>query len=138
MAEIQGRLVNLEIDLAGGTTFTKVICQTSGSVTSSAPVTKTQTNCGTKVSVGTAEITISGDFVADTAPGGSEITYEQVMPVHIAGTLVKVRVQSDVTGADFYFVGDGYITKCDLNWATEEACSFSLDIDVTGTPDLVP
>lgn len=138
MAEIQGRLVNMEIDLAGTTTFKKVICQTSGSITSSAPVTKTQTNCGTKVSVGTAEAVISGDFVADTAPSGTEITYEEILPVHLAGTLVKVRVQSDVSGTYFYFVADGYITKCDLNWATEEACSFSLDVDITGTIDTTP
>lgn len=139
MAEIQGNLVNIEVDFTGvGDAFNDIICQTSGTVSMSRPINRTQTNCGSKVSIGVAEWTVSGDFVLDNAPGAGQKSFEDVLAAANNGTLVKVRVQHDGTGSDFYFMGDAYITGVELNWATEETVSFSATWEITGTVDTTP
>lgn len=136
MAEIQGSTVNIEVDLAGGTTYETVVCQTSGSVSSTRPITTTQTNCGSRISVGVPETTISGDFVLETAPGVGETTFGDILTVFHAGTAVSVRV-SDPTGpgTSFYIQGTAYITDLELTWATEETVSFSATWTISGTVD---
>lgn len=138
MAEVQGNLINLEVDLAGGTTFTKIVCQTGGTISGSRPVNRTQTNCGSKVSIGSPEYTITTDFVLESAPTGTDISYPELLAAFLAGTLIKAQVEYDATGSIFHHQGDGYITNLELNWATEEACNCSITIDITGTMDVTP
>lgn len=139
MAEIQGRLVDIYVDLAGGSTYDKIVCQTSGTVSINTPVNRTQTNCGSKVSAGVPEITISGDFVMETAPGASETSYEEILAVAVAGTAVSVKVENPSgSGTDFYHQGTAIISNLEMNWATEENVSFSCTFEVTGTLDVTP
>ena len=139
MAEIQGRTVDIYTDLTGGSTYDKVVCCTSGTVDINTPINRTQTNCGSKVSAGVPEITISGEFVVESAPGASETSFEEILAVAVAGTAVSVKVEDPAgTGTNFYIQGTAIISNVSLNWATEETANFSATWEITGTVDTVP
>ena len=141
MAQIQGSLQNIEIDVAGGSSYLNLVCLRTSSVNSTVDSTTDQTNCGVLTAVGFPQMSLDFDAICETAPSVSQVSYSSLLTAFANKTLVSVRVQNPVVtgssaGASYYHQFQGYITSLTLNQATTEFVNFSGTIASTGTIDV--
>jgi len=141
--QILGSTQDVEIDVAGTSSFKKLVCLRTSSVNTSMDATTEQTNCGVLTSVSEPLMSLDFDAICEVAPGGSAISYEDVLSAMVNKNLVNVRVQSPVFsgssyGAVYYHQFYGYITDLTWNQATTEFINFSGTIQSTGTLDVTP
>jgi hypothetical protein len=141
--QILGSLQNVEIDVAGGTSYKNLVCLRTSSVNTTVDSTTEQTNCGPLTSVADATMSIDFDAVCEVAPTISQISYEDLLAAMVGKTLVAVRVQNPVVsgssaGATYYHQFLGYITSLTLNQSTTEYINFSGTVTSTGLVDVTP
>jgi hypothetical protein len=141
MGQIQGSLQNVEIDVAGGSSYKNLVCLRTSSVNTTVDSTVEQTNCGVLTSVAEPQMTIDFDAICEIAPTVSQVSYEDLLAAQVNKTLVSVRVQSPVVtgssaGAAYYHQFSGYITDMTFNQSTTEFINFSGTIQSTGTLDI--
>lgn len=141
MGQIQGSLQNVEIDVAGGTSYKNLVCLRTSSVNTTVDSTVEQTNCGVLTSVAEPQMTLDFDAICEIAPTVSQVSYEDLLSAQVNKTLVSVRVQSPVVtgssaGEAYYHVFSGYITDMTFNQSTTEFINFSGTIQSTGTLDI--
>jgi hypothetical protein len=141
--QILGSLQNVEIDVAGGSSYKNLVCLRTSSVNTTVDSTTEQTNCGPLTSVADATMTIDFDAVCEVAPTISQISYEDLLAAMVGKTLVAVRVQNPVVsgssaGATYYHQFLGYITSLTLNQSTTEYINFSGTVTSTGIVDVTP
>jgi hypothetical protein len=141
--QILGSLQNVEIDVAGGTSYKNLVCLRTSSVNTTVDSTTEQTNCGPLTSVADATMTIDFDAVCEVAPTIAQISYEDLLAAMVGKTLVAVRVQNPVVsgssaGATYYHQFLGYITSLTLNQSTTEYINFSGTVTSTGIVDVTP
>lgn len=141
MGQIQGSLQNVEIDVAGGSSYKNLVCLRTSSVNTTMDSTTEQTNCGVLTSVSEPQMTVDFDAVCEVAPSISQVSYEDLLSAMVGKTLVTVRVQNPTvtgasTGAAYYHQFSGYITDLTLNQSTTEFINFSGSISSTGTLDI--
>lgn len=140
MANIAGVSVNVEFS-TDGTAWKTLICETENGVQISNSTTESQTKCdgGTiKTAIGATSWNFSFNAIADSAPQGTQVSYEDVLGWAVGKTLIHARIQSDATGATFYHAGQGYITDLNLTAATGSDVSFSGTFKGTGNIDIAP
>ena len=94
MGQILGSVQNIEIDVAGGSSYKTLVCLASSSVNTTLDTTTDQTNCGTLTSVGEPGVAISFDAVCEVSPSVSQVSYGSLLTASINKTLVTVRVQN--------------------------------------------
>lgn len=141
MGQILGSVQNIEIDVAGGSSYKTLVCLASSSVNTTLDTTTDQTNCGTLTSVGEPGVAISFDAVCEVAPSVSQVSYGSLLTASINKTLVTVRVQNPtVTGASvgtvYYHQFSAYVTSLTLTQATADFMKFSGTITSSGTIDI--
>lgn len=141
MGQILGSAQNIDIDVAGGSSYKTLVCLASSSVNTTLDTATDQTNCGTLTSVGEPSVSVDFDAVCETAPTVSQISYEDLLAASINKTLISVRVQNPtVTGASvgtvYYHQFSGYVTSLTLTQATADFIKFSGSISSTGTIDI--
>ena len=141
--QILGSLQNVEIDVAGGSTYKNLVCLRTSSVNTTVDSTTEQTNCGPMTSVADATMSIDFDAVCEVAPTIAQISYEDLLAAMVGKTLVAVRVQNPVVsgssaGATYYHQFLGYITSLTLNQSTTEYINFSGTVTSTGIVDVTP
>jgi hypothetical protein len=144
MAQILGANQNVEIDVAGGTSFVRLVCLRSSSVNTTMDATTEQTNCGVLTSPSEPQMAVDFDAICESAPGSlspTAISYEDLLTAMVAKTLVNVRVQSPVFsgssyGAVYYHQFYGYITDLTLNQSSTEFINFSGTIQSSGALDV--
>jgi hypothetical protein len=141
--QILGSLQNVEIDVAGGTSYKNLVCLRTSSVNTTVDSTTEQTNCGPLTSVADATMTIDFDAVCEVAPTITQVSYEDLLAAMVGKTLVAVRVQNPVVsgssaGATYYHQFLGYITSLTLNQSTTEYINFSGTVTSTGIVDVTP
>ena len=144
MGQILGSLQNIEIDVAGGTSYKPLVCLRTSSVNTTMDATTEQTNCGVFTSPSAPQMSVDFDAICETDPGTFptvSISYEEVLSAMVNKTLVNVRVQNPaVTGASvgtvYYHQFYGYITDLTLNQSTTEFINFSGTIQSNGTLDI--
>lgn len=143
MGQILGTLQNIEIDVAGGSSYKTLVCLRTSSVNSTATVNEDETNCGILKSIGDASFSFDFDAVCETAPSGSQITYKDLLTVLVAKTKITVRFQSPAigaisAGAVYYHQCEAYVTDLTLNQdaAGGAYVNFSGTITSTGTLDI--
>jgi hypothetical protein len=141
MGQIQGSLQNVEIDVAGGSSYKNLVCLRTSSVNTTVDSTVEQTNCGVLTSVAEPQMTIDFDAICEIAPTVSQVSYEDLLAAQVNKTLVSVRVQSPVVtgssaGAAYYHQFSGFITDMTFNQSTTEFINFSGTIQSTGTLDI--
>jgi hypothetical protein len=141
--QILGSLQNVEIDVAGGTSYKNLVCLRTSSVNTTVDSTTEQTNCGPLTSVADATMSIDFDAVCEVAPTIAQISYEDLLSAMVGKTLVAVRVQNPVVsgssaGATYYHQFLGYITSLTLNQSTTEYINFSGTVTSTGIVDVTP
>lgn len=141
MGQVQGSLQNIEIDVAGGSSYKNLVCLRTSSVNTTIDSTTEQTNCGVLTSVAEPQMTVDFDAICEVAPSVSQVSYEDLLAAAVGKTLVTVRVQNPTvtgasTGAAYYHQFSGYITDLTLNQSTTEFINFSGSISSTGTLDI--
>lgn len=141
MGQVQGSLQNIEIDVAGGSSYKNLVCLRTSSVNTTVDSTTEQTNCGVLTSVAEPQMTVDFDAICEVAPSISQVSYEDLLAAAVNKTLVTVRVQNPTvtgasTGAAYYHQFSGYITDLTLNQSTTEFINFSGSISSTGTLDI--
>ena len=143
MAQVLGSLQNIEIDVAGGSSYKNLVCLRTSSVNTTMDATTEQTNCGVLTSVSEPQMTLDFDAICETTPTVAQVSYEDLLAAVVNKTLVSVRVQNPVvTGSsagDAYFHAfSGYITDLTMNQSTTEFVNFSGTIQSTGALDVLP
>ena len=141
--QILGSLQNVEIDVAGGSSYKNLVCLRTSSVNTTVDSTTEQTNCGPLTSVADATMSIDFDAVCEVAPTITQISYEDLLAAMVGKTLVSVRVQNPVVsgssaGATYYHQFLGFITSLTLNQSTTEYINFSGTVTSTGIVDVTP
>ena len=141
--QILGSLQNVEIDVAGGSSYKNLVCLRTSSVNTTVDSTTEQTNCGALTSVAEPTMSVDFDAICEVAPTVAQISYEEVLAAMVNKTLVAVRVQNPVVsgssaGATYYHQFLGYITSLTLNQSTTEFINFSGTVTSTGTLDVTP
>lgn len=142
MAQVLGSLQNVEIDVAGGTSYKNLVCLRTSSVNTTMDATTEQTNCGVLTSPSNPQMSVDFDAICETSPSVSQVSYEDLLGAMVAKTLVAVRVQNPVVtgsseGAAYYHSFSGYITDLTLNQSTTEFINFSGTIQSTGALDVI-
>ena len=143
MAQVLGSLQNIEIDVAGGTSYKNLVCLRTSSVNTTMDATTEQTNCGVLTSPSEPQMNLDFDAICETAPTVAQVSYEDLLTAMVAKTVVAVRVQNPVVsgssaGAAYYHSFSGYITDLTLNQSTTEFINFSGTIQSTGALDVLP
>ena len=143
MGQILGSLQNVEIDVAGGSSYKNLVCLRTSSVNTTVDSTTEQTNCGPLTSVADATMGVDFDAVCEVSPSVSQISYEDLLSAMVGKTLVNVRVQNPVVsgssvGAAYYHQFLGYVTSLTLNQSTTEFINFSGTVTSTGIVDVTP
>jgi hypothetical protein len=141
MAQILGSVQNIDVDVAGGTSYKTLVCLASSSVNTTLDTASDQTNCGTLTSVGEPAVSLDFDAVCEVTPSGTQITYQDLQSASINKTLVAVRVQNPtVTGASvgtvYYHSFNAYVSSLTLTQATADFMKFSGTFSSTGTIDI--
>ena len=141
--QILGSLQNVEIDVAGGSSYLNLVCLRTSSVNTTVDSTTEQTNCGALTSVAEPTMSVDFDAICEVAPTVSQISYESLLAAMVNKTLISVRVQNPVVsgssaGATYYHQFLGYITSLTLNQSTTEFINFSGTITSNGTLDVTP
>lgn len=142
MGQILGSLQNVEIDVAGGSSYKNLVCLRTSSVNTTMDATTEQTNCGVLTSPSEPQMTVDFDAICETAPTVAQVSYEDLLSAMVNKTQVTVRVQNPtVTGASvgtvYYHQFAGYITDLTMNQSTTEFINFSGTIQSTGTLDVI-
>jgi hypothetical protein len=143
MGQILGSLQNVEIDVAGGTSYKNLVCLRTSSVNTTMDATTEQTNCGVLTSPSEPAMSLDFDAICETAPSIAQISYEDLLSAMVNKTIVAIRVQNPVVtgssaGAAYYHQFAGYITDLTLNQSTTEFINFSGTIQSSGTLDITP
>lgn len=141
MGQILGSVQNIEVDVAGGSSYKNLVCLSSSSVNTTLDTATDQTNCGVLTSVGEPSVSLDFDAVCETAPTVSQISYEDLLAASINKTMVSVRVQNPtVVGASigtvYYHQFSAYVTSLTLTQATADFIKFSGSLTSTGTIDI--
>ena len=141
MGQIQGSLQNVEIDVAGGSSYKNLVCLRTSSVNTTMDSTSEQTNCGVLTSVSEPQMSVDFDAICEVAPSVSQVSYSSLLTAMVNKTLVTVRVQNPTvtgasTGAAYYHQFSGYITDLTINQSTTEFINFSGSISSSGTLDI--
>ena len=142
MGQILGSLQNVEIDVAGGSSYKNLVCMRTSSVNTTMDATTEQTNCGVLTSPSEPQMTVDFDAICETAPTIAQVSYEDLLGAMVNKTIVAVRVQNPtVTGASvgtvYYHQFSGYITDLTMNQSTTEFINFSGTIQSSGTLDVI-
>ena len=143
MGQILGSLQNVEIDVAGGSSYKNLVCLRTSSVNTTVDSTTEQTNCGPLTSVADATMSIDFDAICEVSPTGTQISYEDLLAAMVGKTLIAIRVQNPVVsgssaGAAYYHQFLGYVTSLTLNQSTTEFINFSGTVTSTGIVDVTP
>lgn len=143
MGQILGSLQNVEIDVAGGSSFKNLVCLRTSSVNTTVDSTTEQTNCGPLTSVADATMGVDFDAICEVSPTVTQISYEELLAAMVGKTLINVRVQNPVVsgssaGATYYHQFYGYVTSLTLNQSTTEFINFSGSVTSTGIVDVTP
>lgn len=141
MGQILGSAQNIEVDVAGGSSYKNLVCLASSSVNTTLDTATDQTNCGVLTSVGEPSVAVDFDAVCETVPSGAQISYEDLLAASINKTMVSVRVQNPtVVGASigtvYYHQFSAYVTSLTLTQATADFIKFSGSLSSTGTIDI--
>jgi hypothetical protein len=143
MGQILGSLQNVEIDVAGGSSYKNLVCLRTSSVNTTMDATTEQTNCGVLTSPSEPAMSLDFDAICETAPSIAQVSYEDLLSAMVNKTIVTIRVQNPVVtgssaGAAYYHQFAGYITDLTLNQSTTEFINFSGTIQSSGTLDITP
>jgi predicted secreted protein len=138
MAEIQGRDIVLSISTDSGTTYKTLICLETLTIDQSSSITERETRCGTKVGISNNKVSISGTFVQDTAPSGTEVSGSDMRTWKNNNTLLDIKAAHVTTPANYFVQMDAYLESLSENAPSDDVLDASFTFRGTGTIDITP
>lgn len=125
-----------------GTTYKTLVCIKDWHVPVSTATTDTPTMCGTFVGLGDITFNPSGTAILDSAPSGTQVTYEDMLAWQMSKTLLKFKVADPASGGSagtiFYLNGDCYVTETDVTFNNGTLVEFSWTLKSSGILDNTP
>lgn len=140
MGQILGKDITMGLRENGTTgSYLSLVCETTNSMDASANVTAVVTKCSTLQSVAPPTYNFSVDGITETAPTGSQVSYEQLLSWFNVNTLLDFKRENPAaSGTNFYQQGTCYISALSDAAPAEGYMSFSVTFAVTGNLDIIP
>lgn len=79
MGQIQGSLQNIEIDVAGGSSYKNLVCLRTSSVNTTVDITTEQTNCGVLSNPAEPAMSVDFDAICEVTPSVSQVSYDDLL-----------------------------------------------------------
>jgi hypothetical protein len=122
----------------GGTTWQTLVCPTSWTLSGSSEVTKTSTlTCGVLSAPGAFGLEGTADSISKADPDSDEVSVKQALEWANAGTALKFKASSGVSGADLFLAGDAQISSVDITAEADNYVTFSIGWTIENI-DIVP
>lgn len=142
MADINDKIASNDVLLAISTNldtpaYKDVVCGQDINIDWSKDVTVLRTKCGVAKSAGEPSITITGTGIANTSPGGTELSADELAAIMQGTADVLVRIQDETTPANYYRQGQGLMTAYGEDAALDGSVTFDFTIEISGSLDLV-
>lgn len=140
--ELQGSIVTLQLstDTTGATGLKTITCEESSDITISTNVNETKTKCGSFTAVDTPTVSINFSGVVNGAPGGTELSYNDLAGFANNKTKVYAKYQNAVSGSvgvgtAVYATGTGYVSNVQATSAEGDLIKFTATFTFSGTVD---
>jgi hypothetical protein len=118
--------------------YSEIVCLISGGLSGSREVTTQTTRCGTAKSGGSPNYTITGSLAVNSAPGGSEISADDLIALFDSGDSFLFKLAHATTPADYYRQGTGFFSSYNETASEKGMVTADFTIEVEGSLDLVP
>lgn len=112
-----------------------IVCRINGGLGGTRDVQTQSTTCGTAKSPGEPNYTITGSGLANTTPGGSEMSAEELIALFESGDSFLWKMAS-LTPADYYRSGTGFLSNYNETTNDGENVGFDFTIEVEGGVDI--
>lgn len=130
---IDGKLVILSISTnIAVPAYKTVVCKVDNGLSGSADVNTLVTACGAAKSRGTANYTITGSLAANTAPGGTEMSADDLIALFDSGADFLFKLDD---GADYYRQGQGFLSGYNETANVGDVVRADFTIEVKGSID---
>lgn len=145
MADIQGIDIKVQVREVGQTDWKTLVCEIDSQFQHTNDVTETDTKCGTFNGVKEVKGNYSGNAVWNVAPGGTEVSYEEVLNWQIAKTLLEMLIENEAftpesgspiaEAAVLHIFVTGRFVDSTLTGATGDIGKFSWTFKPNGVPN---
>jgi hypothetical protein len=135
---VQGKLIPLKISTDAGVTKKSIVCLIDSPFESDKAINREQSQCGTHTAMGdqTWGWDVSG-IVNLTPTGASEVSFEDLLALHVAETQVAVYMDYPVgVGTDFYISGNAWLSRIRLENPVGGLARFTARLEGDGTMDI--
>lgn len=136
---VQGSAVPFTISTDSGSTYKTLVCNKAWGFTGDTSIQEDESDCGRHVGLGAKKWSFSIEGLANTTPGGSETSMEDLLSLWANATSFLIKVQyptSGTPGSDFYIQGAAYLTNFQINKQTNSLISFTGTITGDGNVDI--
>lgn len=134
---LQSTLALLQISTDAGTTKKSLVCLTAANFAGTTPVNREDSWCGTAVGLGSNTFEWTADFILNTAPSGTEISYEGLLAIWHAQTLALLYDSEPADGSNFYSSASVYITNITKTQQAGQLIKASITFSGVGVLDIV-
>lgn len=115
--------------------YSTVVCLINGGLSGSREVTTQSTRCGTAKSGGAPNYTVTGSLAANSAPGGSELSADDLIALFDSGDSFLFKLAHATTPADYYRQGTGFFSSYNETANDKEMVTADFTIEVEGSLD---
>ena len=140
--ELLGGIVSFQVstDLTGATLKKTVVCEETSSLSISTSTTETKTKCGNFTAVSTPTVSVSLSGVVNGAPGGTEVSFNDMAGYANNKTKLYGLVQNAVSGSvalgtAVYCSGTGYFSDVKMDAAEGDLIKYSATFTYSGAVD---
>lgn len=125
----------LYIDVAGGTSYSLVVCLNNWAYTQGRSIIDAKSMCGADKSEGTPEYGLTFDGQVIEVPDSGTLGFAAMQAIFTSGVEISwtLKKVTSVTG-DLNFVGKGAVSKLDVSADDSNVAKFSSEIAIHGTP----
>lgn len=116
--------------------YSTLVCLISGGLNGSADVTTQSSRCGTGKARGSTNWTITGSLMANAAPGGSELSHDDLIALMQSGDSFLFKLAHATTPADYYRQGTGFLSSYNETANDKEMVQAEFTIEVEGNLDI--
>jgi hypothetical protein len=136
---VKGKYVILSISTNLVTpAYKDVVCSIDNGITGSRNVTTTETKCGTSKAGGSPSYTVTGSLSANSAPGVSEISADDLQILFDSGAEFLWKMAHLTTPGDYYRSGQGFFSSYNETANNGDDVKADFVIEVTSAVDVTP
>lgn len=138
MSKVNGSDILIAIDLAGGTSYTTVVCLTSNTITNTVTELDGSSKCGNEFVVGTRfDASIDGEgFLVDPDTGTpTSKGYPELYTAFVNRLVVGIKFgKATPTTGEAVYSGTAFITNLELSAPFDELATFTVTFKCAAPP----